>query len=145
MTKEQRSKMMKYLFETIFSHEVKVKLAPEVVVNIGKERIVWKQTGGLRGYEANLDGKQIVIMEQNPASFSQAALLAKMKFNCAWIWHQKKPWPAREREWIAFIIRRTNGEVAVFAGKHIMTRVYYLMRDEINEKRERIMFGNSAS
>jgi hypothetical protein len=132
--------MMKSLFKTIFSHECKGFLPPTVTIHLsGGKKIVWTICNGLRGYTANIDGKEIVIMEQNPVSWSKAAVLAKWKFQCAWIWHQKKPWPSRERRWLAFIIRRESGKILVFAGKDIMHRVYYLLRDEIEARRAHIM------
>jgi hypothetical protein len=140
LTPAQKTSMMKSIFKTIFSHEVKLELPPRINMYIkGGKPITWKLANGLRGYKANIDGKEIVIMEQNPASYSEGALLAKWKFNCCWIWHQKKPWPSREREWIAFLIQREDGKILIFAGKHIMTRVYYHMRPEIEAKKDRIM------
>jgi hypothetical protein len=136
LTKSQKTSMMRNMFRTIFSHPVKLELPPKVTIHMkGSEKYYWMLTDGLRGYNANIGGKEIVIMEQNPASFSQAALLAKLGFECCWIWHQKLPWPSREREWLAFLIRNEKGKILIFSGKHIMSRVYYYMRPEIEAKK----------
>jgi len=142
MTKEQKSALFRHLFKLIFSVPHKSLLPKEARATIAdKQTITFKLVPGtaLRGYESRINDQHIIIMEQNPAGYSKGALLAKWKYNCAWIWIQKKPYPRLERSWLAFMIRRANGEVGIFSGKHIMTRVFAVMRNEINQAREAIM------
>ena len=151
MTKEQKSKLFRHLFNLIFSVEHKSLLPKEARVTINKGEDTQKQylftlvePAAMRGYECtNFDGQHIIIMEQNPAGYSPQAMLAKWKYLSAWIWIQKKPYPARERKWLAYMIERQNGEVGIFSGRNIMTRVYYLMRDEIDARKEAVMYPDA--
>ncbi|MCK4977653.1 MAG: hypothetical protein KAS36_12040 [Anaerolineales bacterium] len=142
LTKGQKSYVFKHLFSVIFSVPRPEMLPPEVRVTVKhadmNETIYFTRVDHptLRGYECPLPGNHIIIMEQNPATKSRGAFLAEQKYNCAWIWIQKEPYPRMERKWLAFMIERINGEIAIFAGKFIMDRADdYISQDEaINEE-----------
>lgn len=140
MNKEQKSRLFKHLFTAIFSVPRKEMLPVAIRVTIpGQGKVVFTPVKhkSLRGYECiNLLGKHIIMMEQNPATNGKGAFLAQQKYPCAWIWIQKEPYPRMERKWLAFMIQRINGEVAIFAGKHIMRRAsaYIKADDAINEE-----------
>ncbi|GAF75010.1 unnamed protein product [marine sediment metagenome] len=136
LTQQQKSKLFRNLFTMIFSAPTQALLPTEVRVTIPHEDM--NQTvyftrvdhPKLRGYECALPGNHVIIMEQNPKSASVGAFYAQQKYPCAWIWIQKEPYPRLERKWLAFMIQRINGEVCIFAGKHIMRRVdAYLKAD----------------
>lgn len=138
LTHKQKSKVFKHLFTTIFSVPDVASLPEQVRVTIPHEdmnqTIYFNRVNHptLRGYECPLPGNHVIIMEQNPATNSKAAFLAQQKYQCAWIWIQKEPYPRLERKWLAFVVKRINGEVAIFAGKHIMKRAdTYIRLDEV--------------
>jgi len=129
LTQKQKSQIFKHLFQVIFSVPDAASLPAEVRVTIPhpdmNETIYFNKVDHpkLRGYECPLPGNHIIMMEQNPAGKSRGAFLAEQKYACAWIWIQKEPYPKLQRKWLAFMIQRINGEVCIFAGKHIMERV----------------------
>jgi len=135
LTKGQKSHIFKHLFSVIFSVPTADLLPQEVRVTVKhadmNETIYFtRMPGKLRGYECPLPLNHIIIMEQNPKSASVGAFYAQQMYPCAWIWIQKEPYPRLERKWLAFMIQRINGEVAIFAGKHIMRRAEaYLKAD----------------
>ncbi len=136
LTQQQKSKVFKHLFQVIFSVPDVTSLPPEVRVTIPhpdmNETIYFTRVDHpkLRGYECQLPGNHVIVMEQNPKSASVGAFYAQQMYPCAWIWIQKEPYPRLERKWLAFMIQRINGEVCIFAGKHIMRRVdAYLKAD----------------
>lgn len=141
-TKRQKSKLFRHLFKVIFSVPDVASLPEQVRVTIPhediNETIYFNRVNHptLRGYECPLPGNHIIIMEQNPSTHSRGAFLAQQKYECAWIWIQKEPYPRMERKWLAFMIKRINGRVCIFAGKNIMERASaYIRSDEaINEK-----------
>lgn len=139
LTQKQKSKMFKHLFHIIFSVPDVASLPPEVRVTIPhedmNETIYFTRIDHptLRGYECPLPGNHVIIMEQNPNASSRGAIFAKAKYACAWIWIQKEPYPRLERKWLAFMIERLNGEVCIFAGKHIMRRAdAYIRSDNVS-------------
>ncbi len=142
LTHKQRSKVFKHLFTTIFSVPDVASLPEQVRVTIPhkdiNETIYFNRVNHptLRGYECPFPRNHVIIMEQNPATNSKAAFLAQQKYNCAWIWIQKEPYPRLERRWLAFMIQRINGQVAIFAGKYIMKRAdtYIKADDAANEE-----------
>jgi len=141
MTKEQKSKLFRHLFQVIFSVPDVASLPEQVRATIGRpegeEKIYFTRVDHpkLRGYECALPGKHVYIMEQNPAKSSKAARIAKKGYRCAWIWIQKEPYPRLERQWLAFMVKRNDDVVCIFAGKHIMTRVYDHLTAQYKETR----------
>lgn len=133
MTNKEKKKIFRKVFEIMFDEKYIHQLKPIEFKNQG---IKFKPTKGtLRGYTAKIGEKTIVIMEQNKSSFSKSAILAKYGFDCAWIWQQLKPWPNPERKWLAFMIRRLNGDICIYSGNNIMSKVYKHLKDDIDIKR----------
>ena len=143
LTHKQKSKVFKHLFTTIFSVPDVASLPEQVRVTIPHEdmnqTIYFNRVDHptLRGYECPLPGNHVIIMEQNHKTSSRAAYFARRLHQCAWIWIQKEPYPRLERRWLAFMIKRFNGDVAIFADKHIMKRADKLIRSDTAGQFER--------
>ena len=141
LTHKQKSKLFKHLFTVIFSVPDVASLPEQVRVTVPhedmNETIYFNRVNHptLRGYECALPGNHVIVMEQNPKASSRGAFYARAMYPCAWIWIQKEPYPRLERRWLAFMVQRLNGEVAIFAGKHIMKRAdAYLKADTAGQE-----------